>query len=50
MRRVMENKLEQELVNAMYKFHSLLKDGFMSQSKINIKVDIYIQILIIIES
>lgn len=40
MRRVMENKLEQELVNAMYKFHSLLKDGFMSQSKINIKVDI----------
>ena len=24
----------------MYKFHSLLKDGFMSQSKINMKVDI----------
>ena len=24
----------------MYKFHSLLKDGFTSQSKINMKVDI----------
>ena len=40
MKRVIDNKLEQELIDAMYKFHSLLKDGFMSQSKINMKVDI----------
>lgn len=40
MKRVIDNKLEQKLLDAMYKFHSLLKDGFMSQSKINMKVDI----------
>lgn len=40
MKRIVENQLEQSLIDAMYRFHSLLKDGFMSQSKINIKVDI----------
>lgn len=40
MKRIVENQLEQQLIDAMYRFHSLLKDGFISQSKINMKVDI----------
>lgn len=40
MKRTVKNKLEQELIDAMFRFHSLLKDGFMSRSKIDMKVDV----------
>lgn len=38
MKRIVKNQVEQELLNAMFKFHSLLREGFMSRSKINMKI------------
>ena len=40
MKRIVKNQLEQKLLDAMFRFHSLLKDGFMSQSKINMKIEV----------